>query len=134
MCLRSPLKEETYRDSEGRTTRFKTVRRFVYTDIPKIPRPKKMKIGPNFLGFLYNREQEAGKGEGDGGKTTATQPVSGQAHDQCPSLGDLVVEAHSEPDADSNTIVDTSESTEVNNVASRKAHSTINNKRQQKRD
>ena len=43
---------------------------------------KSMKIGPNFLGFLYYREQEAGKGEGDGGKTTATQPGSGQAQDQ----------------------------------------------------
>ena len=128
VCLRSPFKEETYRDSEGRTTRFKTGRRFVYIDIPKIPLPKKMKIGPNFLGFLYYREQEAGKSEGDGGKTTATQPGSGQAEDQCPSSGDLVAEAHSDPDADSNAIFDTSESTEVNNVASRKAQSTINNK------
>ena len=128
VCLRSPFKEETYRDSEGRTTRFKTGRRFVYIDIPKIPLPKKMKIGPNFLGFLYYQEQEAGKSEGDGGKTTATQPGSGQAMNQCPSSGDLVAEAHSDPDADSNAIFDTSESTEVNNVASRKAQSTINNK------
>ena len=87
-----------------------------------------MKIGPNFLGFLYYREQEAGKSEGDGGKTTATQPGSGQAMNQCRSSGDLVAEAHSDPDADSNTIFDTSESTEVNNVARRKAQSTINNK------
>ena len=87
-----------------------------------------MKIGPNFLGFLYYREQEAGKSEGDGGKTTATQPGSGQAENQCPSSGDLVAEAYSDPDADSNRIFDTSESTEVNNVASRKAQSTINNK------
>ena len=72
VCVRSPLKEETYRDSEGRTTRFKTGRLFVYIDIPTIPLPKKMKIGPNFLGLLYYREKEAGKGEGDGGKTTAT--------------------------------------------------------------
>ena len=68
VCLRSPFKEETYRDSEGRTTRFKTGRRFVYIDIPKIPLPKKMKIGPSILGFLYYREQEAGTSEGDGGK------------------------------------------------------------------
>ena len=122
VCLRSPFKEETYRDSEGRTTRFKTGRRFVYIDIPKIPLPEKMKIGPNFLRFSKYREQEAGKGEGDGGKTTATQPGSGQAHDQCPSSGDLVAEAHSDPDAD------TPESTEENKVTSRKAHSTINNK------
>ena len=128
VCLRSHFKEETYRDSGGRTTHFKAGRRFGYIDMPKIPLPKKMKIGPNFLGFLYYRELEAGKGEGDGGKTTATQPGSGQAHDQCPSSGDLVAQAHSDPDADSYTIFDTSESTEVNNVASRKAQSTINNK------
>ena len=66
-------------NSEISITRFITGRRFVYIDIPKIPLPKKMKIGPNFLGFLYYREQEAGKSEGDGGKTTATQPGSGQA-------------------------------------------------------
>ena len=128
VCLRSPFKEKTYRDSEGRTPRFKTGRRFVYIDIPKIPLPKKMKIGPSFLGFLHYREQEAGKGEGDGGKTTASQRGSGQAQDQCPSSGDLVAEAHSDSNADSNTIFDTSESTEVNNVASRKAQSIINNK------
>ena len=32
------------------------------------------------LRFLYYREQEAGKGEGDGGKTTVILPCSGQAH------------------------------------------------------
>ena len=43
----------------------------------KTPIPKSMKIGPNFLVFLYCREQESGKGEGDGGKMAATQPGSG---------------------------------------------------------
>ena len=32
VCLRPPFMEETYRDSEGRTARFKTGRRFVYID------------------------------------------------------------------------------------------------------
>ena len=64
-----------------------------------------MKIGPNFLGFLYYREQEAEERRW-GRETTATQPGSGQAEDQCPSSGDLVAEAHSDPDADSNAIFD----------------------------
>ena len=87
-----------------------------------------MIIGPNFLGVLYYREQEAGKGEGDEWKTTATQPGSGQAHDQSPSSGDLVAQAHSDPDADSKNTHETSESREENNVASIKAQSVITNK------
>ena len=46
---------------------------------------------------------------------------SNRSH-KCPS------KSSSRSDADSNAIFDTSESTEVNNVASRKAQSTINNK------
>ena len=38
----------------------------------------------------------------------------------------LRTKAHSDPDADSNTIFDTSESTEVNNVASRNPTSSSN--------
>ena len=37
---RSPFKKETYRDTEGRLTRFKTGRRFVCIDIPTEPLPK----------------------------------------------------------------------------------------------
>ena len=43
----------------------------------KNPIPKSMKIGLNILVFLYCREQESGKGEGDEGKMAATQPGSG---------------------------------------------------------
>ena len=119
MCLRTLFREETYRDAEGRLTRFKTERRFVYIDIPKTPLPKSMKIGPNFLGFLYYREQEAGKDEG---KTTATQPGSGQAHDQCPCSGDLVAQPHTDPDVESKNTHETLESTEENNYNQQKGH------------
>ena len=81
------------------------------------------------LRFLYYREQEAGKGEGDGGKTTAILPCSGQAHDQCPSSGDLVAQSYSKPDADSSSTYGTSESREKKQrvYGSIKAQSTMNN-------
>ena len=52
LCLGSPFKEEIYRDAEGRLTRFKLGRRYVYIDLPNIALPESMKIGHNFLGFF----------------------------------------------------------------------------------
>ncbi|GFS06401.1 hypothetical protein ElyMa_004706000 [Elysia marginata] len=59
--LRSPLKEEYYRDDDGGLTRFKTGRRFVYIDIPVNPLPKLVRVASNFVAFLYYREQEMSK-------------------------------------------------------------------------
>ena len=52
VCLGSPFKEASYRDAEGRLTRFKIWRRYVYIDLPNVALLKRMKIGPIFEGFF----------------------------------------------------------------------------------
>ena len=55
--IRSPLREEKYRDENGGITRFKTGRRFVYIEIPETPLPKTTQISDSFVAYLYYREQ-----------------------------------------------------------------------------
>ena len=55
--LVSRVIEERDRDHEGKLTRWKTGRRFVYIEIPKDPLPKQIKIGI-YRASIYHKEQK----------------------------------------------------------------------------
>ena len=57
VSVRSKMIEERDRDRDGRLTRWKTGRRFIYIDIPKEPLPKNIDMGP-FKAALYHKEQK----------------------------------------------------------------------------
>ena len=52
----SDIKYETYRDADGKLTHFKTGRRFVFVEIPKLNLKPELKIGI-FKANLFYREQ-----------------------------------------------------------------------------
>lgn len=54
--IHSQIKYELDRDGNGKLTRFKTGRRFVFIAIPKDPLPKELRIGI-FKARIYHREQ-----------------------------------------------------------------------------
>ncbi|KAL8561114.1 hypothetical protein ACOMHN_033697 [Nucella lapillus] len=55
--IRSKLIHERDRDSNGKLTRWKTGRRFLYIDIPAKPLPKQVEMGP-FKASIYHKEQK----------------------------------------------------------------------------
>ncbi|KAL8619141.1 hypothetical protein ACOMHN_019413 [Nucella lapillus] len=55
--IRSKLIYERDRDSNGKLTRWKTGRRFLYIDIPVKPLPKQVEMGP-FKASIYHKEQK----------------------------------------------------------------------------
>ncbi|KAL8621862.1 hypothetical protein ACOMHN_046066 [Nucella lapillus] len=55
--IRSKLIHERDRDSNGKLTRWKTGRRFLYIDIPAKPLPKQVEMGP-FKVSIYHKEQK----------------------------------------------------------------------------
>lgn len=56
--LMSQLKDEYDRDSNGKLTRWKTGRRFIFIATPKEPLPREVKIGI-FTAKIYHREQKS---------------------------------------------------------------------------
>ncbi|GFR90758.1 hypothetical protein ElyMa_002575700 [Elysia marginata] len=78
VALRSPIKDEHYRDEMGGLTHFKSSRRFVYINIPKTPLPKMMKVGANFTAYLYYREQSSSE---NGGGTNLAQTNEGKGRE-----------------------------------------------------
>ncbi|KAL8592032.1 hypothetical protein ACOMHN_060525 [Nucella lapillus] len=55
--VRSQLIQERDRDNNGKLTRWKTGRRFLYIDVPAEPLPKFVETGP-FKATLYHKEQK----------------------------------------------------------------------------
>ncbi|KAK3780845.1 hypothetical protein RRG08_059488 [Elysia crispata] len=71
--------------SNGQLTRSKTGRRFVFIDLPVSPLPKYIRIGVNFLGFLYYKEQGVSKTNGTVKQASANGEES-SGHSQGPSM------------------------------------------------
>ena len=55
---RSRLLDERERDQNGKLTRWKTGRRFIYIDVPERPLPKTIKVG-QFTASVYHKEQKS---------------------------------------------------------------------------
>ena len=61
--FRSNIIDECYKDKTGKFTKFKTVRRFFFADLPKINLPETVKLGSGPIGLYYRgqiRAQKAG--------------------------------------------------------------------------
>eukprot|EP00745_Piridium_sociabile_P017322 TRINITY_DN26057_c0_g1_i5.p1 TRINITY_DN26057_c0_g1~~TRINITY_DN26057_c0_g1_i5.p1 ORF type:complete len:366 (+),score=55.96 TRINITY_DN26057_c0_g1_i5:150-1247(+) len=57
VSIRSKIIDERDRDSNGKLTRWKTGRRFLYIDVPTEPLPKLLEMGP-FKASLFHKEQK----------------------------------------------------------------------------
>ena len=57
VTVRSKLIDERDRDKHGKLTRWRTGRRFLYIDVPTVPLPKSVEMGP-FKAALYHKEQK----------------------------------------------------------------------------